>query len=85
MLGIDEEVTVDDVEAAGPDTVNADASAFIGRSLTCFRGTSAASLAFLVRTCLHRPSISLTGGGTSQGIGGRAGQQMTMVQQCEMG
>jgi hypothetical protein len=70
MLGIDEEVTVNDVEAAGPDTVNADANTFTGHGLTCFRGTSAASLAFSVRICLHGPLISSTRERTSQGIMG---------------
>ena len=70
MLGIDGEVTVDNIEAAGLDTVNADADIFIGHGLTCFRGTSAASLAFLVRICLHGPLISSTRGRTSRGIMG---------------
>src|SRR5712671_5004884 len=68
-------VTVDDdnfTEAAGPDTVNADADAFTvaGRSLTHFRGTSAASLAFSVGVGLCGPSMSSTGGRTSRGIMG---------------
>ena len=80
-------IIVDIAEAAGSGTVNTNADNFMvaGYGLTHLKGASAASLAFLVRTCLHGPSISSTGGGTSQGIGGRAGQQMTMVWQCKMG
>src|SRR5712671_2155975 len=69
--------TVDDddfTEAAeGLDTVDTNANVFTvaGCGLTCFKGTSAASLAFLVRICLRGPSTSSTGGRTSHGIGGR--------------
>jgi hypothetical protein len=85
--GTETVIVINIVKAAGLGTVNTNANNFTvaGYGLTCLKGTSAASLAFLVRMHLHRPLMSSTGGGTSQGIGGRAGQQMTMVQQCEMG
>ena len=67
--------TLDDddfMEAAGPDTADADADAFTvaGRGLTRFTGASAASLAFSVRIRLRGPSMSSTGGRTSRGIMG---------------
>jgi len=55
-------------EGAGLNTVNANAFKVAGYSLTCSKGSSAASLAFLVRIYLCGPSTSSTGGRMSLGI-----------------
>jgi hypothetical protein len=58
----------DFIEGGGLDIVDAAAFKVTGRGLTCFKGASAAFLAFSVRIHLHGPLTSSTGGRMSLGI-----------------
>jgi hypothetical protein len=66
---VDDEVFAK-VSLTGTETVADDVFTEAGHNLMHLVDTSAASLAFLVRICLHGPSMSSIGGIKSQSIGG---------------